>query len=115
MSSPPRLVDIARVVRSKNAGPFQVTLDVMFDTPQLLAQVVDAHVLTPESIAARYAVPADRVRVVVFPPANAIKVTLPRRVSSGSARDTDVYGTQQHTPLLELEVPGANPHGTGPR
>lgn len=111
---PPRLVDLARVVRSKNAGPFQVTLDVMFDSPELLAQVVEAGVLTSEAVGGRYAVPADRVRVVVFPPANAIKVTLPRRVSSGSARDTDVYGTQQHTPLLELAVPGVVPPGARP-
>lgn len=104
-----RLADLASVIRSKNAGPFAVTLDVLFDTSERYQQVVAAGVITPAVIAGRYGVDPDQVRVIAFPPANAIKVTLPRRVPSGSPGDTDVYGTQQHTPLLELEVPDVGP------
>lgn len=102
-----RLADLASVLRSKNAGPFSVTVDVMFASADLLERVVAADVLTPERVGALYRADPAQVRVVVFPPAHAIKVTLPRRVSSGSAADADVYGTQQHAPLLGLEVPAA--------
>ena len=112
MSSSPttRLLDVASVVRSKNAGPFLVTLDVMFDDDATFEHVAAAGVLTPEVVGQRYGVDATDVRVVVFPPARAIKVTVPRRASSGSAGDTDVYGTQQHTPLAELELPAPPPN-----
>lgn len=103
-----RLVDLAEVVRSKNAGPFTVTLDVMLGTEDALAAVVASGVLSAATIATRYRVPAEDVRVVVFPPAHAVKITLPRRVGSGSAADVDVYGTQQHIPLYDLEVPIAH-------
>lgn len=102
---PQRLADVASVIRSKNAGPFSVTLDVMFDSPELLDRVVTAGVLTPEVVGPRYGVAPELVRVVVFPPAHAVKIAMPRRASSGSPEDTDVYGTQQHTPLFDLEIP----------
>lgn len=52
----------------------------------------------------QYSVPEASLKVFVYPPANAIKLTLPRRIVSGSAGDTDVYGAQQHQPMLDFEV-----------
>ncbi|MGZ9039111.1 MAG: DUF4387 family protein, partial [Burkholderiales bacterium] len=37
--------------------------------------------------------------------ANAIKITIPRPIVSGDVNDTDVYGGQQHGPLVDVEVP----------
>ena len=48
--------------------------------------------------------PANHVSIVFFPPANAIKITVPRAHSSGALGDSDVYGCQQHAPLLDLEI-----------
>ena len=42
---------------------------------------------------------------VEFDPGRAIKATFPRPVSSGAVGDTDVYGAQQHAPLLDVEIP----------
>lgn len=103
--APRRLVEVASVIRSKNAGPFTVTLDVMFDHADDLRHVVATGVLSPAALAPRFAVEAEALRVVVFAPANAVKITMPRRCGSGSAQDTDVYGTQQHVPLFDIEVP----------
>lgn len=100
-----RLADLAAVVRSKNAGPFDVTFDVMFDDATTFQRVLSAGVLTAEAVAERYHVDSAQIRVVAFPPALAIKITMPRRTPSGSPGDTDVYGTQQHPPLLDLMVP----------
>lgn len=100
-----RLGDLAAVVRSKNAGPFDVTLDVMLPDAVTYERVRDAGVLRAEAIGALYGVDPALVRVVAFEPALAIKVTMPRPVPSGSPGDADVYGTQQHPPLLDLPIP----------
>lgn len=97
-----RLQEAARVVRSKNAGPTQVTIDLMFDTEALYARALAAPGLKPAVIAQRYGVA--EAEVIPYPAANAIKIVLPRRVIAGSPGDTDVYGAQQHRPMLDVEI-----------
>jgi uncharacterized protein DUF4387 len=42
--------------------------------------------------------------VLPYPPALAIKIVMPRRIVSGDPGDSDVYGAQQHRPLLGIEL-----------
>jgi predicted RNase H-like nuclease len=97
-----RLRDAARVIRSKNAGPTQVTIDLMFDDPKLYARALNAASLRPAVIAQRYGVA--EAEVFPYPAANAIKIVLPRRVIAGAPGDTDVYGAQQHRPMVDAEI-----------
>ena len=97
-----RLQDAARVIRSKNAGPTQVTIDLMFDDEKLYARALKAASLKPEVIAHRYGV--SEAEVIPYPAANAIKIVLPRRIIAGAPGDTDVYGAQQHRPMLDVEI-----------
>ena len=100
------LREVARVIRSKNAGPFELTLDVLFPTEGLYRRVRDARLFTPASIAALYGVPeASVLKVVHYEPALAVKATLVRPFPSGAIGESDVYGAQQHAPLLEMQVP----------
>jgi Domain of unknown function (DUF4387) len=99
-----RLQDIAQVIRSKNAGPRMLTLDIMFAAEPDYRRVLASGVLNPARIAALYGIEAQQVAVIDYPPARAIKITMPRRLTSGDPGDRDVYGAQQHTPLLGLEV-----------
>lgn len=100
-----RLADLARVIRSKNAGPYQLTFDIVLDDAAAYERVVASDALRRERLAALFRVPLeDVVEVVGFAPALAVKITLNRPVVSGSLRDADVYGAQQHVPLLDLEV-----------
>ncbi|MGJ7506536.1 DUF4387 domain-containing protein [Variovorax sp. GT1P44] len=104
----PSLQQLASVLRSKNAGPFQITLDVMFADAATWQRVLDAGVLTSDSVARLYGVKVDEVTVIPFARAHAIKVTVPRTIGtrgSGSAFDRDVYGAQQHGLLGEIECP----------
>ncbi len=99
------ILDIARVVRSKNAGPFELTLDIIFDDAETYERVKASGQVDAAAVARLYAIDASEIRrVIYFDPALAIKVVLPRRVASGLPGDTDVYGAQQHAPLLELEI-----------
>lgn len=99
-----RLKDIAKACKSKNAGPFHVTLDIMFDDPALFERVRSTGTISAELIASLYQVPLHEVQFTEYPPALAWKATIPRRIPSGAVGDTDVYGAQQHAPLLDIEI-----------
>ncbi|MDL2226784.1 DUF4387 domain-containing protein [Deltaproteobacteria bacterium OttesenSCG-928-M10] len=95
------LADLAAVVRSKNSGPYEITFDIIFKEEEMFRQVAGAGIINREGFAALYHIkPRDVLSVVEFPPAKAIKVTIARPISSGSLGETDVYGAQQHGPLL---------------
>ena len=101
-----RLYDLAEVLRSKNAGPLLITLDVIFADAATYHRVVDSEVLSPELIGTLYDIPPGDVQITPFEAANAIKITIPRRgPTSGAPGDRDVYGAQQHVPLIDILIP----------
>ncbi len=101
-----RLYDLAKVLRSKNAGPFQLTLDIIFDNDDAYRLVKDSGVLTTQLVCERYRVtPEDVHGIVFYDPALAVKITIRRPTDSGSIADTDVYGAQQHAPLIDVMIP----------
>ena len=101
----PRIRDIAKACKSKNAGPFEITLDVVFDERDLYERVRATGVLGPALFARLSRVRPEDVLFTEYPAGNAFKATIPRLVSSGDIGDTDVYGAQQHAPLLDIEIP----------
>jgi hypothetical protein len=100
-----RLYDLAKVLRSKNAGALLCTLDMMFEDEATYRRVCDSGAITPKGIARLYGVSDNEVSVIPYDVAYAIKVTIPRLVRSGDPDDTDIYGAQQHAPLLDIEIP----------
>ncbi|MDF2997518.1 MAG: hypothetical protein K0R27_3155 [Xanthobacteraceae bacterium] len=100
------LGELARLIRSKNAGPYMLTFDVMFDDEASYRRVIDARVLTREVFARLYHV--DKGEVIFFhhDAAKAIKISIPRPYVQCDLDDGDAYGGQQHAPLVELQVPG---------
>lgn len=101
-----RLSDLARIIRSKNAGPFEITLDVIFPDRETYERVKGTGYFSRERVAALYRVPPEAIyEVVCFDPALAIKVTMARQRAQGSIGESDTYGAQQHAPLLAVELP----------
>lgn len=100
------LTSVASVIRSKNAGPFELTLDILFKDEDTYLFLKKSAFFSRELFAMVYGVsPETILNVVHFDPAFAVKCTMARRFVSGTPGDTDVYGAQQHAPLLRLEVP----------
>ena len=100
-----KLYEYAKVLRSKNAGPFEVTLDILFEDKDKYERVKQSNVLTKEQIAKSYHIDVNDIHhFVYFDQALGIKITMARDVSSGSAGDRDVYGAQQHAPLMNIEI-----------
>jgi hypothetical protein len=99
------LADLAKLIRSKNAGPFVLTFDVMFDSEQVYTRVKRSGVLNVGSIATMYGCLASDVRFFECDNALAFKFSIPRPATQGTFGDPDLHGGQQHVPLMELVVP----------
>ena len=99
-----KLLDAARVIRSKNAGPTTLTLDLMFNDEASFRRALAAPSLSAAAIAVRYGLEPSQVEVITYPPAIAIKIVMDRKRVAGDPGDTDVYGAQQHGPLLDIEI-----------
>jgi hypothetical protein len=97
--------DIAQVCKSKNAGPFEVTIDVVFADKAVFERVKHTGVLSAELMSKLYKVRTEDVLFTIYDAGLAFKATLPRRIPAGDVGDTDVYGAQQHAPLLDVEIP----------
>ena len=101
-----KLSELAKTIRSKNAGVDKITFDIIFRDSANYERVKRARVLTRESMAKLYRIPPERISdFVEYDPGYAIKFTIYRLRPSGSAGDGDIFGAQQYSPLLELEVP----------
>ncbi|KUJ22188.1 uncharacterized protein LY89DRAFT_704835 [Mollisia scopiformis] len=102
------MMNIAKVIRSKNSGPFELTLDIMFDDQESYERVKKADLLTNSIIKRLYRVEDhDILTNMYFEPALAWKCTLKRPWAQGSFGERDTLGTQQHAPLLTLLVPAS--------
>lgn len=99
------IASIAQVCKSKNAGPFHFTIDVVFDNKAMFEKVRNTGVLRPELFAKLYQVELEQVQFTIYPAALAFKATVPRRIPAGDIGDSDVYGAQQHAPLLAIDIP----------
>ena len=98
------LKDVANVIRSKNAGPFELTLDVLLKEQEMFDRMKEENIINAATIAKLYQIPEDDVlSIVYFPNAKAIKATIVRPLPSGALGERDVYGAQQHAPLVNFE------------
>jgi len=98
------LWEFTKLIRSKNAGPFELTFDIMFKNREGFEKVLDKGTISAEAIARLYRVDRKKMRYFVIPVLLTVKFSIPRATFSGDVTDTDVYGGQFHGPLLRLPV-----------
>lgn len=99
-----KLAELASLIRSKNAGPFELTIDIMFDDAGVYERVKRSRAVNQDLIAAMYNVAPDLVRFFESDSALAIKVSIPRPIYQGDVGDTDGHGGQQYGPLMDIEI-----------
>ena len=92
------------LIRSKNAGPFVLTFDLVFSSDDAYERVRRRNPLTPGLVARMYGLRDDAVKVFLCDNARAIKISMPRPVVQCDPGDSDCYGGQQYVPLLGLTV-----------
>jgi len=100
-----KLAELARLIRSKNAGPFELTFDVMFEQAGDYERVKKSGALTREVVARCYGLPAEKVKFFYVDNALAVKASIPRPAIQGDIYDSDGHGGQQYAPLMDIEIP----------
>jgi len=100
-----KLNQLAKTIRSKNAGVNKITFDIIFREKAVYERVKRSGAITRSSMAALYGIPEERISdFVEYDPGYAIKFTIYRLRPSGSAGDGDIFGAQQYAPLLDVEI-----------
>jgi len=99
-----KLADIATLIRSKNAGPFFLTFDIMFTDKEHYRLVKASRSLNAHMFAALYACPVQTVRFFECDNAFAFKFSIPRPLPQGELGDGDLHGGQQFSPLMNVEI-----------
>ncbi len=97
-----KLIDLTKILRSKNAGPLYITFDLIFKSTEDMKYAMER--LKKEDIAKAYGTDVSKIDIIPFEIVNSLKVTFPRKHVSGSIYDDDVYGCQQHVPLANIEI-----------
>ena len=100
------LKNLADIVRSKNAGPYRITFDVLFKDKDRYEAVRATKAINPASVAAAYGLAESQISSFFeIDMANAIKITIVRPRAQGVAGDGDMYGCQHHVPLMNMTIP----------
>ena len=101
-----KLVELAKIIRSKNAGPDLITFDIIFSNKEDYERVKKSKVLKPALIKKLYNLNNDDiVEFVMYDPGNAFKFTIKRKSPSGGVGESDLFACQQYPPLFDIEIP----------
>ena len=100
-----KLADLATLIRSKNAGPFFLTFDILFDDKEHYQLVKASQCLNAQTFATLYTCSVETVRFFACDNAFAFKFSIPRPLPQGDLEDGDLHGGQQFTPLMSIEIP----------
>ena len=98
----PEIGAIARKVRSKNAGPFWLTIDIFCGDADAYRQIVQG--LSTERVATVLQANPDEVKRFDIDALNVIKISLPRPVIQGHRTDRDMHGAAWAALIAEMEI-----------
>lgn len=101
-----RLLDMAVVIRSKDAGINRLTFDIIFTSGENYEAALRSNVFDKESVAKLLHLPVGRVVGAFFvDTCNAIKISIDRPNISASMDERDVFGAQQQAAIEALTIP----------
>ncbi len=101
-----RVKDVCHEVRSKNAGPFWVTVDLFFNDGAAFERYAASPALGADAFARLYGVDAMLVRHYPVPSLAMVKISYPRTTPQGGVVERDMHCGQQFVRLLDVEVEG---------
>jgi hypothetical protein len=99
-----RLGNYAKYIRSKNAGPFWLTMEIFLKSKEDFDRLAALNVITPGLISRLYGTPVDRVQIFHCQDIHIIKISIPRPVIQGSLQDKDIHGGQQFIALANVDL-----------
>lgn len=100
----PEIAEVCRHIRSKNAGPFWITVDFFFKDAAAFAAYAEAPALQSPALAERLGTGAAQIKRHALPDLQVLKISYPRAVPQGGRLERDMHGGQQYVRLLTIEV-----------
>ena len=100
----PKLADLCRDIRSKNAGPFWITVDVFFRDRELFDRYADAAALQPDALAPLFGLRPGQLSRYPVPDLAVLKFSYPRRGPQGGMIERDLHGGQQFVCIVDVDV-----------
>ena len=100
----PKVRDVCRHVRSKNAGPFWITLDLSFPDREAFERHAKSCAFQPDAVARLYDVEPGMVKVFLLPDLRVVKISYPRQRPQGGMLERDMHGGQQYVALLDIDL-----------
>lgn len=98
------LKDVSRHVRSKNAGPFWVTVDIFFNSKESFTKYARTEKLAPSVFAELYKADPAHVHHYLVPDLNILKISYPRTWPQGGELERDMHAGNQCKRLLSIEL-----------
>lgn len=100
-----KIGDMAKLIRSKNASPFSLTIDILFENKAYYERVKNHNEFNENLIANLYKLDKHEIDIFYCDPILAIKISFDRPVVAGDIGDSDVFGGQQHSSMVRMEIP----------
>lgn len=100
----PKLSDVCHDIRSKNAGPFWITVDLFFHDRQAFDRYAAVSQLQPQALAAVFGVRPEQVGCYPVPDLSVLKISYPRKDPQGGMIERDLHGGQQFARLIDIEL-----------
>lgn len=100
----PTLKEVAKYVRSKNAGPFWMTIDIFCENDESFCRIQNSPNFTPEAIAKTYSVTEASVKSFYIENLRVIKFSFPRPQIQGNKYEKDMHAGQQYLRLMDISV-----------
>lgn len=97
------LGQIVQKIRSKNAGPFWLTVDLFCGSDEAYTRVVND--LSTDQVAKVFAIEMVTIKRFDITALNVIKFSFPRPQIQGSITDRDMHGASWAALLAEVELP----------
>jgi hypothetical protein len=95
---------VCRNVRSKNAGPYWVTIDFFFDGGENFEKYASSPALGAPLFARLYGADPAMVKHFPVPNLHILKVSYPRASPQGGEIERDMHCGQQFVRLLDVEL-----------
>lgn len=100
----PKLEDVCHQIRSKNAGPFWISVDLFFRDRAAFDRYAGVKELKPENLGPLFGVRPDQVGCYPVPDLAVLKISYPRRDPQGGMIERDLHGGQQYIRIVDLEL-----------
>jgi hypothetical protein len=105
----PKLSEVCSHIRSKNAGPFWITIDLTFLDRTTFERYAYGVALQPKAISALFAIDMAQVKRFLVPELSVVKISYPRLRPQGGVLERDMHGGQQYIRLLDVEMETYHP------